>query len=157
MLLKGTYADEDQEAFKGCSVGCHLHHIHPEMTADEIYSISEKHAVVAGYYEYPEWLALLQDTIFEGLPTGDSSRWHVQMAEAIAARNGNINWRETLHRVHIAILRVSCHTAGNAKAAVQSVIDLHERAISGIVSEDEWSAAESAAWSAARSAVRCAA
>ena len=71
MLLKGTYSAEDAENFKGCSVGCHLHHIFPDADATEIGDMSEKHFKVAKYYGYPEWLALLQDTVFEGLPSGD--------------------------------------------------------------------------------------
>jgi hypothetical protein len=161
MLLKGTYGKDD-EGFRGCSVGCHLHHIKSKMSAGQIGAISNKHKVVADYYGYPEWLALLQDTIFEGLPNGQSAKWHVQLAEAIASRNGEIDWHETLHRVHVGILRISYRTAGSAAEAVQAVIDLHERAIRGEpTDETAWSAAESAArsaaWSAAWSAAESAA
>jgi hypothetical protein len=153
MLLKGTYANDDAGSFKGCSVGCHLFHIYPELNAYEIDDLANKHKIVADYYGYPEWLALLQDTMFEGLPDGDNRKWHVQLAEAIASRNGSINWQETLHRVHIAILRISYKTAGEAQEVVQRVIDLHEAAMRGEPSDEAaWSAAESAARSAARSA-----
>jgi hypothetical protein len=174
MLLKGTYGNDEDGEFRGCSVGCHVHHIKAGMTADDIDNLPNKHKIVADYYGYPEWLALLQDTIFEVLPNGESAKWHVQMAEAIASREGNIDWQETLHRVHIAILRLSYITAGTAQAVVQSVIDLHENAARGEGVEDKewsaagsaarsaagsaaWSAAESAAWSAAGSAAGSAA
>ena len=174
MLLKGTYGNDVSGEFRGCSVGCLLAHIKPGLSAGAIDGLSHKHKIVADYYGYPEWLALLQDTIFEGLPNGESAEWHVQLAEAIASRGGVINWQETLHRVHIGILRVSYHTAGSAQPVVQAVIDLHEAAIRGDSPDGAawsaarsaarsaaelaaWSAAESAAWSAAESAARSAA
>jgi hypothetical protein len=159
MLLKGTYGrTNDAGDFRGCSVGCHLSHINPGMSPVDIDHLIDKHKHVADYYEYPEWLALLQDTVFEGLPNGESAKWHVQLAEAIAARNGAIDWQETLHRVHVGILRISYNTAGTAQEVVQSVIDLHERAAAGEAIGDElWSAARSAAWSAAESAAESAA
>ena len=75
MLLKQTYGRGDADAFKGCSVGCHLHQIYPDKCGHEIDSIGDKHAKVADFYGYPEWLALLQDTVFEGLPNGESAKW----------------------------------------------------------------------------------
>lgn len=173
MLLKGTYADDDAGTFKGCSVGCHLHHIRPELDAESIDSLWNKHWIVAEYYGYPEWLALLQDAIFEGLPNGESERWHVQLAETIARLPADYDWQRALHRVHAAILRIAYRAAGAAHGVVQRVIDLHERAARGETVADElWSearsealsatsaarsAAESAAWGAARDAARSAA
>ena len=85
MLIKGTYADDDADNFKGCSVGCYLHDIYPSKENYQISDMSDKHRVVADHYGYPEWLAYLQDTIFEGLPNGESAKWHVELAERIAA------------------------------------------------------------------------
>lgn len=154
MLLKGTYGEKIKGGFKGCSVGCHLFHIRPDLDSFAVSIMGEKYKIVADYYDYPEWLAFLQDTIFEGLPNGESSKWHVQLAEAIASRDGAIDWQETLHRVHIGILRVSYKTAGTAREVVQRVIDLHERAAFGEAIGDElWSAARRvAAWSAGSAA-----
>src|SRR5688572_23347118 len=84
MLVKGTYGEGEGEHFQGCSVGCLAHALSPK----EAIPSFEIHKRVADHYGYPEWLALLQDTIFEGLPNGpqgENSRWHVQLAEAIAA------------------------------------------------------------------------
>jgi len=156
MLLKQTYGRIEDDSFKGCSVGCHLRHIKPDFDNDH-HDYTDKHGIVARYYGYPEWLALLQDAIFEGLPNGESAKWHVHLAETLAGLNDNHDWQSTLHRVHVAILRVSYHTAGEAKEAVQAVIDLHERASRGESIEDAaWSAARSAAWSAAWSAAESA-
>jgi hypothetical protein len=153
MLIKGTYADEEAENFKGCSVGCFLHSAFPKKSVTAISEMSNKHALVAKHYGYPEWLALLQDTVFEGLPNGESAKWHVQLAESIAALPADVDWGLVLHRVHVGILRVSYQTAGTAQEAVKAVLDLHERAANGdVVSDELWSAAWRAAESAARSA-----
>jgi len=161
MLIKGSYGDDDNGQFRGCSVGCHLFHIYLMAEPERIASMDDKHRKVAEYYEYPEWLAHLQDTIFEGLPSGENTRWHVQFAEAVVAHKGAFDWDEVYHRVHVGILRVSYRTAGASAEAVQLVLDLHERVASGeTVTEEQWSAARSAArsaWSAARSAARAAA
>ena len=153
MLLKQTYGTDDNGSFRGCSIGCHMHSIFPEKTADNIQAISRKHKLVADHYGYPEWLALLQDTVFEGLPNGESNKWHVQLAEAIVALPDDVNWQNVLHRVHVGILRVSYATAGKTSEAVKAVLDLHERAANGEdVTDEQWSAAWYAARSAAESA-----
>jgi hypothetical protein len=158
MLIKGTYADEDAANFKGCSVGCFIHSVYPKKSATQIHQLSNLHGIVAKHYGYPEWLALLQDAIFEGLPNGESAKWHVQLAEVLSALPDEYDWLAALHRVHVALLRVSYTNADSAQEAVQTVIDLHERAGRGEdVSVEQWSAAESAAESAARSAARSAA
>lgn len=150
MLIKGTYSDEEAESFKGCSVGCFLRSAYPKKSAAWIAGVDNKHAKVAKHYGYPEWLALLQDTIFEGLPNGESAKWHVQLAETLASLPDDYDWGLALHRVHVGILRISYRTAGSAAEVVQRVIDLHERAARGeAVSNEPWSAAESAARSAA--------
>ena len=48
MLLKGTYGDERKKKFKGCSVGCHLHHILPDFSPLEISDMENKHANRSG-------------------------------------------------------------------------------------------------------------
>ena len=154
MLLKGTYSAENAANFKGCSVGCHLHHIFPDADAAEISDMDEKHFKVSKYYGYPEWLALLQDTVFEGLPNGESAKWHVQLAETLHSLPDDYDWQAALHRCHAAILRVVLPTAGTSTEAVQTVIDLHDRAETDPAA---WSAARSAAWSAAWSAAESAA
>jgi hypothetical protein len=151
MLVKGTYG-EGAKNFRGCSVGCFAHEVNPKKQIPG----SNIHKFVADHYGYPEWLALLQDTVFEGLPNGpkgENSKWHVQLAQTLAALPVEFDWTAALHRVHAAILRISYVTAGTAQEAVKAVLDLHERAGRGEVVGDElWSAARSAAWSAASSA-----
>lgn len=149
MLVKGTYGEGEGKEFHGCSVGCLAHGISPKEHVPSF----EIHKRVADHYGYPEWLAYLQDTIFEGLPNGpqgENSRWHVELAEAIAALPADHDWQATLHRVHAAILRISYRTAGAAKEVVQRVLDLHERAGRGEAVSDEL---RSAAYQEIRDAV----
>lgn len=130
MLLKGTYGTKKGNEFKGCSIGCHLHHIYPRKTSRQISDLRDKHFRVAGYYGFPGWLALLQDTIFEGLPNGESAAWHVLLAEKLAGLPEEYDWQAALHRVHVAILRLSYQTAGLTQE-VKRILDLHERAGKG--------------------------
>ena len=158
MLIKGTYADNEDESFKGCSVGCFAHSALPDETPEKLGNRSDLHAIVANHFGYPVWLAHLQDTIFEGLPNGESKKWHVQLAETLATLPDDHDWQLALHRVHAAILRISYRTAGSAQEAVKTVLDLHERAGRGEdVSEDLWSAARSTTWSTSWSAAYAAA
>jgi hypothetical protein len=151
MLRSGFYGEKNGK-FHGCSVGCLAYEIAPrQFTKAHGWTADNLHALVGDHYGYPEWLARLQDQIFENL--GDERNdWHVQIADAIAERKRD--WQIVLHAVHAGILRISYRTAGSAQGVVQTVLDLHERAIRGeTVAADEWSAA----WSAARSAARSAA
>ena len=152
MLLSGVYGKQNG-TFKGCSIGCHLHDIYPDKTAIEIDDLDDKHQLVSEYYGYPEWLALLQDNVFEGLPGDERGGWHVELAKTLLSLPKEYDWQTALHRVHVAILRVSYKTAREARDIVQAVLTLHERAANGeTVGDEDWSAARSAARSAAWSA-----
>ena len=151
MLRAGTYAEKNG-AFHGCSIGCFAYEIDPDR---EDFAA---HKTVSDFYEYPEWLARLQDTLFEEL--GDErDDWHVQIARAIRAfKLGGGDWQVALHKIHAGILEISLRTAGSASEEVGAVRDLHGKAARGEeVSDNEWSAARSAAWSAVESAAESAA
>lgn len=160
MLRSGTYGEMNGR-FHACSIGCFAYEVAPErFSASAGWRDDDHHRIVAEAYGYPEWLARLQDTVFEGLPPEARLDWHVQIADAIAARKRD--WRTILHAVHAAILRVSYRTAGSASDAVRTVLDLHEKAAEGeAIPDEEWSAArsaaESATWSVARSVAESAA
>lgn len=64
-IIKGTY----WESGKGCAVGCTIH--------------SGKHLDYEKELGLPEWLAHLEDGIFENLPNEDAMRWPVEFLEAI--------------------------------------------------------------------------
>lgn len=149
MLMAQTYGKMNG-TWKGCSIGCLAHDLEPDWSGDEIKE--RGHALIASkYYDGNEWMARLQDTIFEGLPADKRSWWHVALADAVAKRGRD--WQVVMHAVHIAILRISYRTAEQTANVVQDVIDLHERAMRAeVVSHDQWSAARSAARSAAWSA-----
>src|SRR5690242_11811924 len=76
MLLAGTYGEQNGGTFRGCSIGCMAHDIKPGATDD-------LHAIVAEHAGWPEWLARLNDSIFEGLPQGERERFHVELREAV--------------------------------------------------------------------------
>jgi len=76
MLVSGTYGQTAGGAFRGCSVGCMAHDIAPKRR--------DHHEVVAEDAGWPEWLVRLNDSIFEGLPTGKRENFHVELREAIA-------------------------------------------------------------------------
>ncbi len=64
-IVKGQYWQEG----KGCAVGCTIH--------------SNKHSEYETLIGVPEWLACLQDTIFEGLPNEKANLFPLQFLEAI--------------------------------------------------------------------------
>lgn len=76
MLRTGTYGEGMGKRFKACSVGCMAHGLQPSIT-------SNWHAVVAKDAGWPEWLAHLNDAIFEGLPASERNSFHVQLREAV--------------------------------------------------------------------------
>ena len=152
MLRAGFYGRMNGR-FHGCSVGCFAHEIDPTLFAERRDEGTNLHRLVADAHGYPEWLAHLQDRIFEGLPDTDRIDWHVQFADAIAVRSRD--WQVILHDAHAGILRIAERTAGSAAPAVSAVRELHERREPS--ESAAWSAARSAAWSAARSAARSAA
>ncbi|HEV2682616.1 MAG TPA: hypothetical protein VGV14_19095, partial [Rhodanobacter sp.] len=170
MLVSGTYGENEGASFRGCSIGCMAHDIDP--SAD-----SNFHAIVANHAGWPEWLARLNDLIFEGLPAGERERFHVDLREAIPV---GVDLEPVRHRlVLLRIDRLIAHQSANVGkngeaidtviagtlAALTQVRRCHEAEIGGNVCESAaWSAAESAAaesaaesaesaaWSAARSA-----
>src|SRR3990167_8362331 len=64
-IVKGTYWENG----KGCAVGCTIH--------------SSTHKNYESELGLPEWLAMLEDRIFEGLPNGDAKEFPEQFLKAI--------------------------------------------------------------------------
>lgn len=144
MLVKGHYG-KINGSFKGCSIGCQIYDLTGEINEDS------PHEQLEGLTGIPEWFLRLQDCIFEGLPEPENRAWHVDVAQALKDACP-INFELLLHRIHIAILRVSHKKTGPSGEVVQRVLNLHQRSVDGEdVSLDDWSAARSAAsaeWSA---------
>jgi hypothetical protein len=161
-LVKGTGWDGG----KGCAVGCTL----------EAYDHS-RYPVELGL---PEWLARLEDSIFEGLPVADAMTWPERFLAAIpvGAKLEPVRHKLTIRRLdrlaEIQTAALGKHgedidaVLRKTLAALAAVKRCHESEIGGNVcsvgdrsaAEAAESAAESAAWSAesvAESAARSAA
>lgn len=64
-LIKGFYWEDG----KGCAVGCTVH--------------SGSHNAYEDELGIPEWLAHIEDYVFEGLENGESQRWPLRFLKAI--------------------------------------------------------------------------
>lgn len=163
-FIKGTYGESEDGIFKGCSVGCALHSVSRlKGTALD----TGDHELFEKYLGVPEWLARLNDTLFENLPEERSKKWPVEFSEAIN-EGADLDKIKTPYLVYILTENLKTldslkvdkeHTQvikaiEQTRAATLQVIKAHESD-----DKDELSAAESAAWaawSAAESAARSA-
>ena len=168
-FINGSYSN----GVKGCAVGCAIKSINRLKktsinTAD--HSALEEHGIC------PEWLARVQDVIFEGVYLERSKKWPVEFAEAI-------NTGADLNKIKIPFIvyLLKCNIEGqkrllltsNNKPLHQLVIDINNQMIiaqesgSDILISEARSSAESAirsaawstrllAWSSAESAIRSA-
>ncbi len=153
-MIKGTYGEGSGKNFKGCAVGCSINSIN--ILRGKRYQ-RNNHKVYETELGIPEWLARLEDTIFEGLPTDKSKLWPEQFIKAIpeGVDLEPIKWkfsaylmRENIDRV--LSLDIPDELKEQVVKSIRQVLSVHETAIK-TGSWDE-SAAESAAWSAAWSA-----
>jgi hypothetical protein len=139
---------------KGCFVGCTLNDYNHKQFEVEL--------------GWPEWLAILADSIFEGLPKGDAPQFGTDLLEAVpvGVDLDPVKWKLAIwrHEKQVEQLRDSQESyAEEVCKAVQLVIDYCKDKLRGQKTEEELeeqrkkaeSAAESAR-SAARSA-ECAA
>ena len=157
-IIQGTYGKENG-VWKGCAVGCSIHSLNIKL--GKSYK-TDDHSVYEKELGIPEWLARLEDTIFEGLPEKDAVNWPTQFAKAVpvGVNLGPVKWKfyaylmkENIERV--LTLNISDELKKQVVDAIRGVLAVHESAIeTGIWNE---SAAWSAAWSAARSAAASAA
>ena len=149
MLVKGSYGGMAYK-FRGCSVGCLAHDalLSKQIKRGEEIDSSSIHKKLADHFDYPEWLCLLQDNLFENT----DMTFHVDFAEAMPVDFDN--WQSLLHRIHARILReIALPHAGDSAADVIRVIELHESESTDYAA---WSAAWSAAWPAEELAERSA-
>jgi hypothetical protein len=151
LLQKATGANG-----KGCTVWCALNNGELHKGYD--------HSAFPDILGLPEWLARLQDTIFEGLGVDDAKAFSSAWPKAIPVGKNlePVKWRfcafvmkENIERV--LLLDIDDSLKKQVVDSINGVLSLHERAATtGIWDRSAaWSAAESArsaAWSAARSA-----
>jgi hypothetical protein len=160
-IVQGT----SWEHGKGCAVGCTLHQYDHHAYEEEL--------------GIPEWLARVEDSLFEMLPNTEAKKFPLQFLEAIplGADLEPVKWKfcaflmkENIDRV--LSLDIEAGLKEQIVAAIREVLRLHELEVKGepvsarsaarsaaesAAWSAAWSAAESAAWSAAESAARSAA
>lgn len=64
-IISGTYGENDKGKFRGCAVGCSIESL--TRLTGKSYQTSD-HSAYPNLVGVPEWLARVQDTIFEELP-----------------------------------------------------------------------------------------
>lgn len=139
-IIKGKYWENG----KGCAVGCTIHG-----------SSHKKYETDLGL---PEWLAKLQDRLFENLPNGKAKAFPLAFLQAIpiGVNMEPVKWqfcsfllKENIDRV--LSLNLEAELKSEIVKAIRQVLAVCENALSS----GKWD--ESAAWSAAASAAESAA
>ncbi len=138
-IIKGEYWEKG----KGCAIGCTIH--------------SDKHNKYESKLGIPEWIARLEDRLFEGMKNADSKEFPSRLIKAIPV--GFSNWQHVYHQLYIHILEKECKNIDHelVKKAFYDVIELHKQESKNKkLWSAAWSVAESAADSATESAARSA-
>jgi hypothetical protein len=111
-LTKGRYWRDG----RGCAVGCGVQTINARLGTSHSHG---DHAALAAALGWPEWLARLEDAVFEGLPTDDAQAWPVVLVEAVPE---GADLAPALGRILARILReVALPVAGDSAAVVERV------------------------------------
>jgi len=150
---KGTYGHMNGQ-FKGCAVGCGVNSLNVRRG---LKIAVDDHAEYSKALGIPEWLARIEDTLFEKLPEKESKEFPLAFVKAIpiGVDLEPVKWKfcsfllkENIDRV--LKLKIDDKLKEQVVTAIQGVLKLHENALE----TGKWdeSAAWSAAWSAARSA-----
>ena len=81
-FIRGTYNHESSDSlhFKGCAVGCSLESV---ARLKNIKLNHENHKEFETHLGIPQWLALLEDKIFENCSKARVKTWPVEFSEAI--------------------------------------------------------------------------
>lgn len=122
-ISKGVYWSEKDGKIKGCAVGCTLERTNIDLQIHRQYEIE---------LGLPEWLAILEDRIFENLPDAESKEWPVKFLEAIPVGK-KIN-EKVLSKFMVILMLDKKHgnitRAGEFKdveAAIKQVAKLHKK------------------------------
>ena len=152
-LIKGTYGQGGNGTFKGCAVGCAIETINNQL--GKSYDNSA-HSVLEEESLYPEWLAHLQDTIFEGLEESLSQTWPERFSKAIPVGVEFTDLDKVKYQFCIYLLKENIKTVKSLDISdslrtevidsIRQVVKVHENALS--TGEWDGSAAITAAWSA---------
>ena len=153
-ILQGTYGETEGGKWRGCAVGCSIHSL-AKLRGETLRTAD--HSLYESLLGIPEWLARLEDALFEGMPKREAMSWPVRFAEAIhvGADLGPVKWRFCAYLMRGNIERVLALDLPDALkdevvGAIRGVLAVHEAAAASGVWDE--SAAESAAEYAAESA-----
>ena len=146
---QGHYGKENGH-WKGCAVACSVRSM-CAIKGEKLQTINGDHKRYEIDLGIPEWLARLEDTIFEGLPVEESKKWVLDFAQAVPIGKNleSIKWKfcafilkENINRV--LTLEIDDDLKKQVVDAIRGVLNVHEEAIKeGVWNE---SAAESAAY-----------
>lgn len=141
-FVQGQYFEDG----RGCAVGCSLESISRKKNLEiEL----DDHAQYPKLLGIPEWLARLEDTIFEGLYKKDAKEWPLRFSKAIEPGQDleKIKAPFIVYVLESNLERLQDERFKEQKAAVERCINLWQR---DDLYSDEWererSAARSAAW-----------
>ena len=144
--IAGIYWDHGSH--RGCSLGCTIHDamrlgLLPKDTN------SDDHGSMAHLlYDDQEWVAGLQEEIFEEMADEERPGWTPRLLRAVIGYR--VSWQRVWHRWASAVLR-RVEEVFDPDGVVSRVRRLHNRALTaGPVPDIEWSQAEEAAWEAAK-------
>jgi hypothetical protein len=156
-LLKELRWHKDQDNFakgnyfidgKGCAVGCSLESVARLKNIKLSYS---NHKEYEKLFNIPEWLAYLEDRIFEGVSMERSKLWSIEFIDAIniGADLEKVKAPFLLYVLESNLGRLQEKKFKQQREAVRQCIALWKREDIG---SPDWESARSAAWSAAWSA-----
>jgi hypothetical protein len=160
-FIKGTYSEGTGDNFKGCAVGCSIKSLN-KLNGTRLQTTN--HKAYEKYLGLPEWLARLEDTIFEGLPTQDAKKWTLKFSKAIpvGADLKPVKYQFAIYLMKENIARVKkleidTDLKKQVLSAIKGSMKVNQTALdTGVWAESAARSAaysaESAAWSAARSA-----
>ena len=157
-VVQGTYGTQNGH-WRGCAVACSLRS-YDLLKGRKLKVEYSNHSRFEKVGLWPEWLARLEDTLFENLPRDEAMRWPERVAKAVPVGVDltTVKWKfcafllkENIGRV--LSLDINDDLKNKVVSAIRQVLAVHENAIrTGEWDESAASAAESAAWSAAESA-----
>ena len=130
-FIQGTYWKDG----KGCAVGCSI---------VDFGGATDDHREYEHLFGISQAIARLEDGIFEGLSVDDSKWWPLAFAEAVPVGK---DLSMVVPKFLVWLLGDVIQYAGeDSKKAIQAVIDLHERKITGDeINVEDWRSARKAA------------
>ncbi len=138
-FIRGTYWDEKEH--KGCAVGCSVASINNKLSGKHGYH--NNHTAYEKHLGIPEWLAILEDKIFERLPIEASKKWPLQFSKAIN-EGADLNQIEDKFKIKILEYNIKTQTkqlslelSPEIKKLVEEAIKVNQDMIAAIKSKDK--------------------